>query len=59
MKITIEWHVDDVKSLNENLTNEQCIAVLEQAKKTHDASIGINWDVIKCHVQMLYPDIDV
>lgn len=37
------------------------LEVLEEAKDQHDAQIGINWDVLKCHAEMLFgnaPDTD-
>ena len=51
--ITIKWHIDDVKSLNESLTNEQCREVLQRAKSNHDATIGISWDVLQVYINEL------
>ena len=56
-KITITWHTDDVfavaKEENINITEQQAIEILQNIKHQHDASIGINWDVIRCHLNML------
>ena len=46
--ITIKWHVDDVLSIRPDLTIEQALDVLCRAKNTHDACIGINWEVLSC-----------
>jgi len=43
--IHIEWHIDDVKKMAK-LTDDQARKVLFTLKDNHDASIGINWDVI-------------
>ena len=32
-KITISWNVEDVLSLDDSLTTDQCIEVLEKAEK--------------------------
>jgi hypothetical protein len=45
--IEIRWCVEDVHSLGLDLTDEQAIEVLLDAKKNHDASIGINWEVLE------------
>ncbi len=46
-EIEISWHIDDVKSIAEDLTVKQCRQVLALAKSEHDASIGINWEVLE------------
>jgi len=46
----IGWCRDDVRgTLNEEyfLTDEECDEVLEYLGRKHDASLGINWDVIE------------
>lgn len=45
-KISISWGIEDVKSVAEDLTDEECRGVLYLAKRRHDANIGINWDVL-------------
>ena len=45
--IEIRWCVDDVHSLGYDLTDEQAIEVLLNAKKYHDADVGINWEVLR------------
>lgn len=45
--ITIHWDIEDVKSIDSTLTDEQAQAVLDRVKHNHDANIGINWEVIE------------
>lgn len=59
--IDIRWHIDDVKILDSDredestpsLTDEQCRKVLQAALNNHDATIGINWDVLQYHIQQI------
>ena len=53
--ITITWWTDDVLSVAPNLTNAEASEVLLLAKRTHDANVGINWDVLKCCADQLFP----
>jgi len=57
-EIAIYWHVDDVRIINEDLTDAQCLAVLHYCKKNHDANCGINWDVISYAISDLYPEVE-
>ena len=55
-KIADIWHLDDIihsaKETHEiELTREQAENVLESLDRSHDASIGINWDVIDAHIE--------
>lgn len=45
-EITITWHTDDVLSVRPDLTKDQALDVLLECKSRHDASVGINWEVI-------------
>lgn len=54
--IEISWHIDDVLEVRPDLTNAQAREVLAQAKDRHDASIGINWDVLAIHADDLFPE---
>lgn len=53
-KICIEWCIDDVlmmaKNKGINITRKQASEVLELALRRHDASIGVNWDVLSAHL---------
>ena len=53
--ISLRWHVDDVYALADDTgrphpTLEQAREVLRLADKYHDASIGINWDVLSYYL---------
>ena len=50
------WHIDDVKGLRPDLTDEQCMEVLEQCDRRHDTDIGITWQVIEIHAADLFPE---
>ena len=39
-----DWHLEDVHSCVEGLTDEQAHAVLTHVAETFDATLGINWD---------------
>jgi hypothetical protein len=63
-KIAITWCVEDVKSftttdedgnevLDSWMTDEEAMDILHKMHSKHDASIGINWTVIECHVDWL------
>ena len=53
--VSIVWYVDDViecsKQHKIEITQEQAEQVLRLCDSEHDAEIGINWDVIACHIQ--------
>ena len=55
-KITITWCIDDVLAVDHSLTPKQAREVLRLMKHRHDASIGINWDVIQCHIDQVKED---
>lgn len=44
--ITIRWTVMDVQIVDSTLDLSQCREVIQLAKNQHDASVGINWDVL-------------
>ncbi|MGE3999014.1 MAG: hypothetical protein AB7I48_02265 [Planctomycetaceae bacterium] len=53
-QIAAIWSIEDVQSVRPDLTEEQCWQVLQAAYRYHDATIGINWDVLSCHAEMLF-----
>jgi hypothetical protein len=53
--IEISWHIDDVKEVRPDLTKAQAREVLQEAKRRHDATIGIDWDVLAFHADDLFP----
>lgn len=56
-QIAIIWDIADVhsraKEQHINITDEQALEILHNMKRQHDASIGINWDVIDAHLDSL------
>ena len=53
-QIAAIWCVEDVLEIRPDLTKEQAMDVLRKAEKHHDATIGINWDVLHCHADWLF-----
>jgi hypothetical protein len=51
-EIAIIWDISDVKSIDPNLSDDECREVLIRAKDNHDANIGINWEVLETQVSM-------
>lgn len=43
----ISWYKTDIESLGYKCTDEQAEEVLELAESKHDASVGINWEVLE------------
>ena len=60
-EISIKWSIDDVKSLDEQrenhnitaLTDGECRVVLGLAEKYHDATVGINWDILEACIDIV------
>jgi len=57
-QIAVIWDIDDVQSIRRDLTEEQALAVLLEAKRKHDAELGINWDVLKARANELFPNYE-
>lgn len=53
--ISIKWSTEDVlcqsEQLDLELTEDQADDILESLENRHDASVGINWDVISFHIE--------
>ena len=47
------WHTDDVLSLNPKLSRDFARLVLQMAMDNHDATIGINWEVIEIYISQV------
>ena len=54
-EIAIVWSVEDVMQECDWLTREQALEVLNHLDHKHDATIGINWEVIYYNAQWMYP----
>ena len=50
------WHIDDVKQQDSSLTDEEAREILQSIDHNHDATIGINWDVIDAAIEMYKQD---
>ena len=53
-QIAIIWSLEDVMMECDWLTEEQALDVLHSLDHNHDATIGINWDVIRHTAQWKY-----
>lgn len=54
--IAIVWHIQDVidtarDRLEYDLEEDDAREILSNIKRQHDATIGVNWDVIECHIE--------
>lgn len=54
--IILSWSTEDVLAIRPDLTEEQAAQVLAAADRRHDATIGINWDVLEFHAEWLFPE---
>ena len=52
--IAATWGIKDVLEIRPDLSEEQAWEVLEEAKRRHDAGIGITWDVLQIHAENLF-----
>jgi hypothetical protein len=60
MALAIRWTSEDVadraRERGTDLTEEEAQEVLATAIGRHDASVGINWDVLDAHIDGLVAD---
>lgn len=53
--IEIKWNTDDVMDkayhMEVTLSEIEADEILDNIYRTHDASIGVNWDVIEYHIE--------
>ena len=54
--ISITWGIEDVLQQRPDLTDQQAREVLQCLDRNHDATIGINWDVIDCVCEEMHPE---
>lgn len=54
--ISLDWSIGDVRSVAEDMDVELSILdaadILQDIYRNHDASIGVNWEVIRTHIEM-------
>jgi len=55
-EIAVIWSVEDVMMECDWLTKDQALEVLHDIDHNHDATIGINWEVIHHNVEWRYPN---
>lgn len=48
--IAISWHIDDVKSLDDTLTDKQAREILANFERNHDGSMEQMWQDLQFHV---------
>ena len=53
--IAIIWEIDDVKTVRPDLTDDECMEVLDYAERKHDATIGITYDTLERYCDYLFP----
>ena len=58
-EIEIKWHIEDIQSIRPDLSDEQASIVLTHLHRNHDASVGINWEVIETEADILYPSDEI
>lgn len=49
------WYIEDVRSMldeGEELTDDECVQVLQAIADGFDANIGINWEVIRYQIDI-------
>ncbi len=46
-QIEIIWHIDDVKEVAPEVTDDEAREVLRLVNKEHDAEIGVSWDTLR------------
>ena len=54
--ISIRWTIDDVRTQCSALDDDEAMEVLIYIERHHDATIGVNCDVIDSAIEHLYPE---
>ena len=61
--IAVIWTISDVQQQARvdgiELSDEQAIAVLQKIKRRHDADVGINWDIIRIHIDSYLSELKI
>jgi len=59
--VSFSWNIEDIieraKDNDREVTTDQAIEILAIVKRQHDATIGINWDVLDAHTDMYFADL--
>jgi hypothetical protein len=48
--VAISWHIDDVKSIDPSLTDDQAREVLANFERHHEGGMETMWEDLKFHV---------
>ena len=48
--IMISWHIDDIKGLDDSLTDDEAREILENFDRHHEGSMEAMWDDLKYHI---------
>lgn len=54
--VSIKWATEDVWEVRPDLTEQQADKVLDALVDKHDATIGVNWDVIEIIANNMFPE---
>lgn len=54
-KLVIEWCAEDVLQVRPDLDKKRALEVLRSVDHYHDASIGVNWNILKLHADDIFP----
>jgi len=54
--VSFNWSTVDVLAVRPELTAEEANKVLDSVYKNHDASVGVNWQVLTTTADNLYPE---
>jgi len=53
-QIAIIWDIDDVRHERPYLTKAQAMEVLENVHRKHDATLGVSWETLQIHSDMMF-----
>lgn len=55
-EIAVVWSIEDVQEVRPDLNAKQSWKVLQLAERQHNATVGVNQEVLECHAQFLFGD---
>ncbi len=55
-QIATVWSIEDVQRIRPDLTDDQAWLVLRDVDRYNDDTVGINWDVLDCHAELIFGD---
>ena len=56
-----DWHIEDITAeafevLEKQITEADAVEIMRRIAKAHDAEVGINWEVIRTHIEIYIDD---